>query len=146
MVSTRMPGRAPSSRSARDSRTPTSRYPMLPTYTNGSPGLASEYVLAVALMSWPRTRSRPTGLHDQAPARAPHPRIDHRKVHGAAAEVARAREKHERARRDIESRHLMRHVDQHRAGTAGENDAFHRRDEWRAGSEIGRESDDRRCG
>src|SRR6266571_5595134 len=57
IVSTRMPALAPSSLSARASRTPTSRYPMLPTYTKGSPGLASEYVFAVATMSWLWTRN-----------------------------------------------------------------------------------------
>ena len=34
---------------------------MLPTYTNGSPGRASEYVLAVATTSWLWMRSRRTG-------------------------------------------------------------------------------------
>src|SRR5438270_11046616 len=34
---------------------------MLPTYTKGSPGLASEYVLAVATMSWLWTRSLRAG-------------------------------------------------------------------------------------
>src|SRR3989442_9674274 len=61
MFSTRMPALAPSSLSARASRTPTSRYPMLPTYTKGSPGLASEYVFAVATMSWLWTRNLRVG-------------------------------------------------------------------------------------
>src|SRR5207245_482622 len=86
----------------------------------------------------------PAGLDDEAPARAPHAWIDNRKVNGSAAEVTRAREQHEGARRDIEPGHLMRYVDEHRVGTPGKHDALHRGDQRGARPEVGREGHDRR--
>jgi hypothetical protein len=83
-------------------------------------------------------------LHDQAPASAAHAGIDDREVHGSAAEMARAGEEHEGTGRDVKPRDFMRDVDKHSGRAADEHDPFHRGDERRAGSEIGREGDDRR--
>jgi hypothetical protein len=87
-----------------------------------------------------------TGAHRQAPPGAADPGIHHHEVDGSSAEVARARKKHERARENVEARHLMADVDQHRVRAAGQHDTLHGRHQGRARTEIAGKGDDRRPG